>query len=95
MDAMTKSNIYSHNERMDTALIQESELIKSVLESKGNYRKIIQAGIARWVKDFQDGRVEIKTVEDLKTLIEIDMILQQDDYRWVKHQESLARRIKP
>jgi hypothetical protein len=91
---MTKSNNSSRYGEVDTALIQESELIKTVLESKGNYRKIIQAGIARWVKDFQDGRVEIKTVEDLKTLIEIDMILQQDDFRWVKHQESLDRKMK-
>ena len=34
--------------------------------------KIVQAGIARWVKDFKDGRIKIETVDDLKKLIEID-----------------------
>lgn len=49
------------------------------LESMQKYRKIVQAGIAKWVKDFQDGRIQIKTVDDLKKLIEIDTILQKDE----------------
>lgn len=39
----------------------------------------VKAGIARWVKEFQDGRIEIKTVDDLKKLIEIDIELQKDE----------------
>lgn len=57
---------------------REIEIMEGILESKSKYRKIIQAGIARWVKDFQDGRIEIKTVEDLKKLIEIDIELQKE-----------------
>jgi hypothetical protein len=30
------------------------------------------------VKDFQDGRIEIKTVDDLRKLIEMDLELQKD-----------------
>lgn len=48
-------------------------------EQKEKYERIINAGIAKWVKDFQDGRIQIKTVDDLKKLIEISMLLQRDD----------------
>jgi hypothetical protein len=61
-------------------LKHELALIEGILESKSKCRKIIQAGIARWVKDFQDGRIEIKTVEDLKKLIEIDLELQREEW---------------
>lgn len=44
---------------------------------KGKYRKIIQAAIAKWVKDFQDGVIELKTADDLKTLIQLDIELQK------------------
>lgn len=69
------------NERSVYGLLLEHEAktISGILESKEKYRKIIQAGIARWIKDFQEGRIEIKTVDDLKKLIEIDLELQKDD----------------
>jgi hypothetical protein len=54
-------------------------MVEGILESKAKYRKIVQASIARWVKDFQEGRIEIKTVDDLKKLIEIDIELQKDE----------------
>ncbi|MBY9081010.1 hypothetical protein KIH86_25830 [Paenibacillus sp. HN-1] len=65
----------------DENLIRQHELevMAGILESKEQYRKIVKAGIARWVKDFQDGRIEIKTVDDLKKLIEIDIELQKED----------------
>lgn len=53
--------------------------IEDILEAKVKYRKIIQAGIARWVKDFQEGRIKITTVDDLKKLIEVDMYLQKEE----------------
>lgn len=64
----------------DILLQHELAVMEGILESKAQYRKIIKAGIARWVKDFQDGRIEIKTVDDLKKLIEIDIELQKDDF---------------
>ncbi|MEK3866371.1 hypothetical protein MHH60_23120 [Paenibacillus sp. FSL H7-0716] len=64
----------------DEILLQhELEVMAGILESKSQYRKIVKAGIAKWVKDFQDGRIEIKTVDDLKKLIEIDIELQKDE----------------
>lgn len=38
----------------------------------------MKAAIAKWVKDFQSGHIEIKTVDDLKKLIELDIELQKD-----------------
>ncbi|MBP1961174.1 hypothetical protein [Paenibacillus aceris] len=46
----------------------ELVLLEGILEFKSKYRKIIQAGIARWVKDFQDDRIEI------------DLELQKDEF---------------
>ncbi|MEK5028722.1 hypothetical protein [Paenibacillus sp. FSL M7-1046] len=62
----------------DEDLLQQYELevISGILESKAQYRKIVKAGIAKLVKD---GRIEIKTVDDLKKLIEIDIELQKDE----------------
>lgn len=64
----------------DLIIEHEAMAVSSLLESKERYRKIIQAGIARWVKDFQDGRIEVNTVDDLKKLIEIDLELQKYDF---------------
>ncbi|WP_410770990.1 hypothetical protein [Fontibacillus sp. BL9] len=66
-------------EEKDILLQHELAVMEGILESKAQYRKIIKAGIAKWVKDFQDGRIEIKTVDDLKKLIEIDIELQKDE----------------
>lgn len=67
------------NCKHDVLLQHELAVMQGILESKEQYRKIVKAGIARWVKDFQDGRIEIKTIDDLKKLIEIDIELQKDD----------------
>lgn len=56
----------------------EQQLIETLIESKQKYRMIIQAAIARWVKDFQDGKIVIKTADDLKTLMMIDLELQKN-----------------
>lgn len=62
----------------DLLLQHELAVMEGILESKEQYRKIIKVAIARWVKDFQAGHIEIKTVDDLKKLIEIDIELQKD-----------------
>lgn len=63
----------------ENLLKHELAVIEGILESKDQYRKIIKAAIARWVKDFQDGRIEIQSVDDLRKLIELDIELQKDD----------------
>lgn len=55
----------------------EPDVIDSLLDSKSKYRKIVQAAISRWVKDFQDGVIQVQTVDDLRTLIQIDLELQK------------------
>lgn len=63
----------------DQLLLQhEIGLMESILESKEQYRKVVKAAIGKWVKDFQSGHIEIKTVDDLKKLIELDIALQRD-----------------
>lgn len=70
------------NKRSQDKLILEHEakVVSGLLESKEKYRKIVNAGITRWVQDFQDGRIEVNTVDDLKKLIEIDLELQKHDF---------------
>lgn len=64
----------------DDLLLQlEISMAESIHESKERYRKIVQAGIAQWIKDFKGGHIKVSTVDDLKKLIELDIDLQKDD----------------
>lgn len=64
----------------DEILLQhELEVMEGILESKEQYRKIVKAGIAQWVKDLQAGNIKMQTVQDLERLIELDIKLQQDE----------------
>ncbi|PIH60410.1 hypothetical protein [Paenibacillus sp. LK1] len=60
-------------------LIHELAVMEGILESKGQYRKIVKASITQWVKDLQAGNIKMQTVQDLELLIELDIKLQQDD----------------
>ncbi|WP_366294395.1 hypothetical protein [Paenibacillus sp. AN1007] len=63
----------------DEILLQhELEVMEGILESKEQYRKIVKAAIAQWVKDLQAGHIKMQTVQDLERLIELDIKLQQD-----------------
>ncbi|MTW85613.1 hypothetical protein F3157_08045 [Virgibacillus dakarensis] len=74
---MEKANECSN----DVLLLEhEAQMVSGILDSKERYRKIIKAGIAQWVKDFQNGKIKITTVDDLKKLIEVDLELQKDDF---------------
>ncbi|MFD2117766.1 hypothetical protein ACFSTH_16990 [Paenibacillus yanchengensis] len=57
----------------------EAEIMLGIIESKEQYRKIIKAAIARWVRNFQKGHIEIQSVDNLRKLIELDIELQKDD----------------
>ncbi|WGD58161.1 hypothetical protein P5664_21640 [Bacillus subtilis] len=69
----------SGEEKENLLLLHSAELLENISQSKEKYRKIIQAGIAQWVKDFQSGHIKVNTVEDLKKLIELDIELQKDE----------------
>lgn len=64
----------------DEILLQhELEVAEGILESKEQYRKIVKASIAQWVKDLQAGNIKMQTVQDLERLMELDIKLQQDE----------------
>lgn len=74
---MKNSNMCSENEKL--LLQHQAAIVESILDSKAKYRKVVQAGIAKWISDFQKGLIEIKSVDDLKKLIELDIQLQRDE----------------
>ncbi|WP_236588085.1 hypothetical protein [Tumebacillus amylolyticus] len=68
-----------------TALENEQLLLKHLAEqqlgideSTEQYRKMIRAAIAQFVKNLQSGQIEI-TVDDFLKLVEYDLKLQQQD----------------
>ncbi len=63
----------------DSILLHNAEILDSMQESKGNYRKIIRALIAKGVQNLKDGAVVIDSVADLERLIKLDLELQKDD----------------
>ena len=73
-----KSNMRSGSDEL--LLKHQAAIIESILDSKAKYRKVVQAGIAKWISDFQKGLIEIKSVDDLKKLIELDIELQSDEF---------------
>jgi hypothetical protein len=77
--AMGKTNKCSNDDPENILLQHELKVVEGIFESKEKYRKIVQAGIGRWVKDFQAGLIRIDTVDDLKKLIELDLELQKDE----------------
>jgi len=74
----TNKRSISNNED-DLLLKHEIDVAESINESKEKYRKVVQAGIAQWIKDFRAGQIKVSTVDDLKKLIELDIDLQKDD----------------
>jgi hypothetical protein len=76
---MKNTNECSHSISDDLLLQHEVEVVQGILESKEQYRKVVKAAIGKWIKDFQSGHIEIKTVDDLKKLIELDIELQKDE----------------
>lgn len=76
---MKNTNKRSLSSSDDLLLQHEIEVMEGILDTKAQYRKVVKAAIGKWVKDFQSGHIEIKTVDDLKKLIELDIELQKDD----------------
>lgn len=74
---MKNANECSYSVSDDLLIQHEVEVVQGILESKEQYRKVVKAAIGKWVKDFQSGHIEIKTVDDLKKLIELDIELQR------------------
>ncbi|RZG21897.1 hypothetical protein, partial [Klebsiella pneumoniae] len=63
----------SDDEKENLLLLHQAELAEGLNKSIQNYRKITQAGIAQWVRDFKDGHIKLSTVDDLKKLVELEI----------------------
>lgn len=44
-----------------------------------NYKKIVKAGLARWVEEFQADRIKMNTIDDLEKLMKLDLMLQKKE----------------
>ena len=62
---------------IELLLKYEADEGADISESVSKYRKLTQAAIGQWVKDFQEGNIQIRTVDDLEKLIRLDIFLQQ------------------
>ena len=71
-----KINQFSHNPNIEKLIDGFCEKDIALKSSKEKYHRIIQAGIAKWIGDFQKGTIVIHTVDDLRILIELDLKLQ-------------------
>jgi hypothetical protein len=58
--------------------LHELAKIDEYEDSVEKYRKIAQAAIAQWLKDFKSGHIKINSVDDLEKLIKIDLMLQKE-----------------
>lgn len=56
---------------------QQLEAARKIREQQEKYDRIVNAGIAKWIKEFQAGNIQFKSVDDLKKLVEISIMLQK------------------
>lgn len=75
----TNTRSLSDEEKMEMLMTIQAEQAEGIDKSKENYRKIAQACITQWVRDFKEGNIKLSSVEDLKKLIELDIDLQKHD----------------
>ncbi|MEC1078420.1 hypothetical protein P9A91_10375 [Bacillus safensis] len=75
----TNTRSLSDKEKMEMLMTIQAEQAEGIDKSKDNYRKIAQACITQWVRDFKEGNIKLSSVEDLKKLIELDIDLQKHD----------------
>ena len=50
----------------------------SVIDAKAEYRQIIRALIATFVKDYKDGKIKIKNIQDFERIVKLDLMLLGD-----------------
>lgn len=73
---MTSKKITIPENQEELLLQYELEQQLKRQEGRDKYRKIVQAGLAKWISNFQQGKIKLETVSDLKQLIEMDEYLQ-------------------
>lgn len=75
---MTRGNFHIPENQEALLAAYEASKEKKLQDSREKYRKVVQAGIAKWISDFQQGRIVINSVSDLRQLIELDLALHGD-----------------
>ena len=75
---MTRGNFHIPENQEALLAAYEASNEKKLQDSREKYRKVVQAGIAKWISDFQQGRIVINSVSDLRQLIELDLALHED-----------------
>ena len=50
----------------------------AVIDTKAEYRQIIRALVAAFVKDYKDGKIRIKNIQDFERIVKLDLMLLGD-----------------
>ena len=53
----------------------QGSVANSVIDAKAEYRKIIRALVAGFVKDYKAGKIRIKNVQDFERVVKLDLML--------------------
>ena len=74
------SGVLSWQERIEQRDMENSRRLEqktnnTIVNEKANYRKIIKAAIGKFVKNLQDGKVDISSVQDAERLVKLDLLL--------------------
>lgn len=68
---------------------------ETIVEVKAKYHKIIKAVIGKFVEDFQQGNIKIRSIKDLEKLMRLDLELLGEDSRKTEgYMEELNRAIQ-
>ena len=57
---------------------EKGSTANAVLDVKAEYRKVIRALVAAFVKDFKAGKVKIKNIQDFERVVKLDLLLLGD-----------------
>ena len=74
---MTSGKVVIPENQDELLAAYEADQGEKIHDARDKYRKIVQAGIAKWISDFQQGRIVINSVSDLRQLIDMDLELQK------------------
>lgn len=53
----------------------QGSVANSVIDAKAEYRKIIRALIAGFIKDYKAGKIRIKNIQDFERVVKLDLML--------------------
>ena len=57
---------------------EKGSVANAVIDAKAEYRQIIRALVATFVKDYKQGKIKIKNIQDFERLVKLDLLLLGD-----------------